>query len=201
MRRANGIREQTAVRRTTSEMLECFVCGYSLAGHGGSFRCPECGTEYDRDTVVWYSPVSMWSLYGRSYAVAIWLVWFVVIVAARLISRGSDTVESVLVLTTIALVVGVSWHSRALRRLGRFPYVGATPSGIVFSRSGLRFKHRFRGWADVEKQTRKVGSGWGLPEGILHDLGVTLNPVHAKELFSTVQQKTRAQRAGGAVVE
>ncbi len=114
----------------------CLVCGYSLHGLPDVHRCPECGTDYDRRTLVWRQK-SPWR------KIALYLGWqllltylLIEILAAKTVAAfGSNYGPIVLGLILMLILLGTVAHRIVQHRRGML--VALTPEGI-FVRRGRR---------------------------------------------------------------
>ena len=106
---------------------ECPACGYSLRGLPDSYRCPECGFEYDERTRVW-RPETPWKGLAATATVTIGLTGIMLLRTLRAwMSGGSpeawDAV-SLLVLGGSSVYCVQRLYSRSRR--GRCVAVGRT---------------------------------------------------------------------------
>ena len=170
----------------------CFVCGYSLRGHGGAFKCPECGVAYDAETKFWQpvfvvrDPERATMRYALLFGLAIPVC--VLLVGLTIAALGFGAVRGRLL--PVLLVGGAGALVFKLWRISRprRPFLGLTPEGLVWSETGR--PGDFKTLRSDNVLRRAEGPGLGTPlSRILEDIGMVVSKDDAAELNERLAQR------------
>lgn len=101
-------------------LASCPVCKYSLQGLPAAHRCPECGFEYNEQTVV-FKPSTPWKTCVSLLGTQFFIFYFVGFNAMAMAYRIAGPIASIGILAAFAALPGLTvwWVVHAHRR-GRF---------------------------------------------------------------------------------
>lgn len=101
-------------------LANCPVCNYSLQGLPASHRCPECGFEYDEQTVV-FKPKTPWKTCASLLGSEFFVFYFIGVNAMSTAYRMAGPIASTGILVFFAaLPIGTVWWIFRAHRKGRF---------------------------------------------------------------------------------
>ena len=169
-----------------SPPTHCVTCQYALAGHSGTFACPECGMQYDADTRVWFSRFTPWHFRTKGPARYLLAAW---VVATMALVRLSHAATLVLLLAFGGLSILV-FAQRTMSRKRHFrPYVATTPQGLVVSRSGRPGQFTVLSWSTVAERLGGGPRPWRWGADLSRDLDVHLEVARSREVFAEVNRR------------
>ncbi len=160
---------------------KCPNCGYSLVGLPLEHRCPECGFEYDRDSVLFAEPRVWWKALLAINAIAL------VVAGVLWVWHGSLVTEGLFLLPFVLMLGGWVWHLRAKKH-----YILVSPKRIrVFGRGD---------GVESYPMLEVGGAKWDFVTGdvvLLRPDGTELTQIKRRFLASNIRSITLARTIRG----
>ena len=151
---------------------DCPSCGYSLVGLPDEHRCPECGLEYERDSLVFTEPRRIWKVLVVANA-----GMFLICLVSWLFRGASTGIELWLVGLFGMMSAGWIWHLLKKRR------------AILVSPNTIRIVER-----DAQQEVYQIGDvgqiRWNFVNGdilIERPNGTELVVIKSRFLASNIQ--------------
>ena len=168
------------------EFQECFVCGYSLRGHSCPFACSECGTAYDANTIVCYSPYSVSNpKHAAKFVVIVAAIGFPLVFAfSVLVFRPGGQMLRTVFPIIMLVAVWELWRRFRHRTSRQRPFIGLTKNGLIVNRNGIPGAIEVVPWNEARRRYHTVGAGWKYAGGMIDDLGPKLYLDDARELHT-----------------
>ena len=162
----------------------CVVCRYSLDGHTGEFRCPECGMAYDGCSRVWYSQYTAWHLRSRGPARLLLGAFVVLYYCASFFTNNSAPYLAVLLVLLVAIVTGmrIRYEGRGWK-----PYVAVMPQGLVIGRNGRPHDSEVLTWGEVRSRVIGEKPRWRWGADIVREIGVNLDITSGRQLLERIK--------------
>ena len=173
--------------QTRADITECFVCGYSLAGHPAECRCSECGMAFDEATVVFRTaqpnPTWRWPVFQVVLG-AVFGLLFLMNVGGR-----QDWIQG---LASFSFVMGGVWQLIVFKKAvgdKKTPFLAISTGGIIVRQSAVLDRVKETSWEEVRKKCDTFGSGWSITSEILGQLGVGINKKDAKAFREALDRR------------